>query len=74
MRAIISLFVTSLIVGSFAVESQYTAIADSATLDMTTSQVALGSKSKRPEQPTPHRGSGRGRAIVEYLAEGSIAV
>lgn len=68
MRAIISLFVTSIIVGSLAIEFQNTAIADSGTLDMMASQSMLGAKSKRPEQPTPHRGSGRRNAIMEYLS------
>jgi hypothetical protein len=74
MRAIISLFVTSLILGSLAIEFQNTALADSGTLDMMASQSKLGAKSKKPEQPTPHRGSGRGRAILEYLADTQNAV
>ena len=68
MRAIISLFVTSIIVGSLAIEFQNTAIADSGTLDMMASQSMLGAKSKRPEQPTSHRGSGRHNRIMEYLS------
>lgn len=68
MRAIISLFVTSIIIGSFAIEFQNAAIADSGALDMMASQSMLGAKSKKPEQPTPHRGSGRRNAILEYLA------
>ncbi len=67
MRAIISLFVTSLIIGSSAVEFHNTAIADSIVLDMMASKSLLGAKSKKPEQPTSHRGSGRRNAIMQYL-------
>lgn len=68
MRAMISLFITSIIVCSFAIEFQNAAIADSGTLDMMASQSILGAKSKKPGQPTPHRGSGRRNAVMEYLA------
>jgi hypothetical protein len=73
MRAIFSLFITSLVLSSLALEFPNTAIADSQMLDMIASKSMLGAKSKKPEQPTPHRGSGRRQAVVEYLASTQIA-
>jgi hypothetical protein len=74
MRAIISLLVTSLIVGSSAIEFPNTAAAGSAMLNVMASKSMLGAKSKKPEQPTPHRGSGRRNAIIEYLVSTENAV
>lgn len=74
MRITISLLVTTFIFGSLAVEFQNTAVADSDSLQMVASKPKLGAKRKQPTERTPHRGSGRGRTLMEYFNDTQFTV
>jgi hypothetical protein len=73
MRTVISLLVTTFLFGSLALECQKGLSAESATQITIASKGLSKAAPKRPQQPVPHRGSGR-RSFTEYFVTPSHAV
>jgi hypothetical protein len=65
MRAAISLLITTALLGSLTVSHKNLLLSSSESQQIIASKVKSSRKPKRPEQPIPHRGSGR-RELVEY--------
>ncbi|MBF2066982.1 MAG: hypothetical protein IGS39_21585 [Calothrix sp. C42_A2020_038] len=73
MRTVISLLVTTLFLSSLVLEFQNSSQFKSDMNLILASRTKPGSKPKKPEQPIPHRGSGR-RNLMEYFVGNSPAV
>jgi hypothetical protein len=65
MRTAISLLITTAFLGSLTVSHQNLLQSSSESQQIIASKVKSARKPKRPEQPIPHRGSGR-RELMEY--------
>ncbi|NJL64266.1 MAG: hypothetical protein HC903_23660 [Methylacidiphilales bacterium] len=65
MRVAISLLITTFFLGSLTVNDQNLSPSSSETPQTMASKAKSGKNRKKPEQPIPHRGSGR-RELMEY--------
>jgi hypothetical protein len=74
MRVAISLLVTTFLFSSLAVNFRNTTVADFFSLHIMASNSRLAGKPKSPESPTPHRGSGRTRTLIEYFTDTQFSV
>ncbi len=73
MRAAISLLITTAFLGSLTVNCQNLLPSSSETPQIMASKVKTGKNGKKPQQPIPHRGSGR-RELMEYSVFSNISV
>ncbi|BAZ37931.1 hypothetical protein NIES4101_38570 [Calothrix sp. NIES-4101] len=73
MRVAISFLITTVFFGSLTVNNQNLLQSPIATQQKMASTSKSGNKTKKPQQPIPHRGSGR-RDFIKYSVFSSVDV